>query len=490
MCIINYTTNIILLFFFIITKQYFMKNLPHNIEAEQNILGLILNNNKYLNKIVNSLQPKHFYLPVHSEIYYGVKVLFNKGLVSDIITIKNYFNESKFFYKIKIKSYEYLLKIVANAKLNSDIYSLYKIVHNNYIKRQLIYISEECIVRATSDSLNYKSEKILRFLEEKISDLNNFYNNYTNCYSLIDSVKQTLSKIKVNRTNNKNITGIDTGFYDLNKITGGLQKSDLIIIAGRPSMGKTAFSINIAINAAKKFLQEYKSNNVKLKSVCFFSLEMSINQLAIRILSMETKINSERIKNGKISQNELNILSEQVTKLNNIPMLIDDTSCVTILNIKNKIKKMKKNNNLSLLIIDYLQLITPPFLKKENKVQEIAEISKELKLAAKELNIPILVISQLSRAVETREDKKPLLSDLRDSGNIEQDADIVIFIYREEYYLIRNNTFNTTTLTEWREKLNTVSNLAEIIISKQRNGPIGSFYLNFDKKTTVFSNLK
>ena len=461
---------------------------PYNIEAEQNILGLILNNNENLNKIGDILRAEYFYLPIHEQIYVAIVKLADKGLVSDPLTLKSYFSKESIFVDNQTDSYKYLLKIVTEARFNTDIYSLTKNIYDAYIRRQLININEEYILKARDTNIDLDGEEIVELLEQDIYNLASISNKENTCYSLTESMKKAVERIEKAKKNNKLVSGIDTGYKKLNEFTGGLQESDLIIIAGRPSMGKTALAINLTINMAKSFLKEAVDTKTKTKSVGFFSLEMSAEQLATRILSIETKINGSKIRVGKVDKNEFQNITQQIVNLSDIPIMIDDTPALTISAIRTRARRMQRQHNMGILIVDYLQLIHSG-KGKENRVQEIAEVSQGLKAIAKELNIPVIAASQLSRAVESREDKRPLLSDLRESGNIEQDADIVMFIYREEYYLSRKIPSEERKLEEWQDKMDKVGNVAEIIVGKQRNGPVGNLSLRFDSSTTKFENL-
>lgn len=464
---------------------------PHNIEAEQNILGLLLNNNENINKIGDFLTEDHFYLPLHGKIYHGITQLMDRGLVSDPITIKNYFASEKIFQDVQISSYEYLLKLVEEAQLNTDIMTLVKNIYDAYLRRKIIDIGSTSIHKAKQEKIEESGEDIIETMEQSLYDLASSTNYDNKVYSLSDSVRESLAKIEKSLKSNKEISGIDTGYIDLNKFTGGFQNSDLIIIAGRPSMGKTALAVNIVLKAARSYIIESKKELTKKKAICFFSLEMSAEQLASRILAIETKIDGSRIRIGKVSKEEFKTLSSQTIALNDIPLIIDDTPSLTISAIRTKARRMKRQHNIGMIVIDYLQLISSARRNKENRVQEIAEISQGLKAIAKELNIPVITASQLSRAVESREDKRPLLSDLRESGNIEQDADLVMFIYREEYYLSRKiPSSDERKLIEWQEKMEKVGNIAEIIIAKQRNGPVGNFHLRYENRTTSFYNLE
>ena len=464
--------------------------MPHNIEAEQNLLGLLLNNNENMNKIGDVLKGEYFYLPIHTKIYEGISKLMDKGLVSDPITIKNYFSKDEIFDNSQVSSYEYLLKLVEEAQLTTDIKTLANNIYDTHIRRKIIDLAECCVLRAKEEKIDEGCRNLIEEMEHELYKISNS-NSQTEFDNLTDSIKETLMRIEESFKRKSDISGIETGYIDLNSYTGGFQRSDLIIIGGRPSMGKTALTVNMALRAAKSFAAEFDSGRTnKKKHVCFFSLEMSADQLASRVLSIESKIDGSKIRVGNVNKNEFKSLSEQISILDNIPFIIDDTPALTISAIRTRARRMKRQYDVAILIVDYLQLINGKNKNRESRVQEIGEISQGLKAIAKELDIPVITVSQLSRAVEYREDKRPLLSDLRESGNIEQDADIVIFIYREEYYLSRKiPSSDETKLLEWQEKMDKVENIAEIIIAKQRNGPVGNFSLRYDNKTTAFDNL-
>ena len=304
------------------------------------------------------------------------------------------------------------------------------------------------------------------------------------------SLVKALDIISKAKENNREISGISTGYIDLDRILGGLQNSDLLILAARPSMGKTALVVNIALNAALDFQKETVKKDEKNKSVAVFSLEMPSEQIASRLLSIRTGIEGSRIRIGSISSDEFANLSNEVAELNEIPIYIDDTAALTISAIRTRARRLKRQHNLGLIIVDYLQLVRGSEKNEGNRVQEIGEISQGLKAIAKELEVPVIALSQLSRGVESRDDKRPLLSDLRESGNIEQDADVVMFIFREEYYLARTMPKeDDERFSAWEENMDKVKNISEVIVAKQRNGPIGTVKLRFDSSTTGFSNL-
>ncbi|MFQ3307057.1 MAG: replicative DNA helicase [Candidatus Midichloriaceae bacterium] len=464
--------------------------IPNNIEAEKNLLGMLLSNNENMNRIGDVFKEEYFYIPLHNRIYEAINKLIDRGFIADPITIKNYFADEEIFKESNTTSYEYLLKIVTESTLNSDIKTLARSIYETYLRRKIIELGYDFTVKAKNETLEEKGEDLVEMMEQQLYDIASNTNYENRGVDLSESIKYALARIETASKNKSDISGVSTGYIELNKITGGFHNSDLIIVAGRPSMGKTALALNMALRAAKQFKEEHIKEKGKKKHVGFFSLEMSAEQLASRILSMETKIDGSKIRVGKVNKEEFKVLSKKVINLNDIPIIIDDTPALTISAIRTKARRMKRQYNLSFLVIDYLQLISGSKRNKENRVQEIAEISQGLKAIAKELDIAVLAASQLSRAVETRDDKRPMLSDLRESGNIEQDSDIVMFIYREEYYLSRKiPSSDENKLIEWQEKMEKVGNIAEIIIAKHRNGAVGNFSLRFDNKTTTFDDL-
>ena len=461
-----------------------IKTVPCNIEAEQNVLGLLLINNENIYKVKDFLITEHFYLPIHAKIYTIINNLIGQGLSANILSTKNYLKKEKIFKELGTNSQKYLIKIFSEAKLSIDIYTLAKNIQDSYLRRKIIDINKQYIYKIRNEQIQNSAESILDEQEQELFVLSTKNNSNISCFTLNESLKKAIDRIEKARNENSRVSGIDTGYYKLNEYTGGFQNSDLIIIAGRPSMGKTAFVLNISLRIAKMF--KYKSN----ESIAFFSLEMSAEQIASRILSIETEIDGARIRIGKIEKKEMKNLAKKLIIIEDLPLFIDETPSIKISTIRTRARRMKRQNNIKLLIVDYLQLIKTSKHYKDNRVQEIGEISQGLKSIAKELDIPIVAVSQLSRAVENRDDKRPILSDLRESGNIEQDADIVIFIYREEYYLSRKRPINENKLNEWQDKIEKVKNLAEINIAKQRNGPIGSFLLKYKNRTTTFNNVK
>ena len=353
-------------------------------------------------------------------------------------------------------------------------------------------IGEDVVNRVYKTENNLSAQEQIEQAEANLFDLAEKGGNGKSDFRNISfSIKETLDKTLLARQRDSHICGVSTGFTDLDKMLSGLQQSDLFILAGRPSMGKTAIAINIAVNACK-YLNPNFDDKKNLKAVGFFSLEMSSDQLASRILSMECSINATKFRTGQLSENEWEVVATRSAEIAKMPFFIDDTPALSISAIRTRARRMLRKNNLGLLVIDYLQLIRGSSSRSaENRVQEVSEITQGLKAIAKELNIPVIALSQLSRAVEQREDKRPQLSDLRESGSIEQDADVVAFIYRDSYYKerLRPPENEVDKFQKWKSEMQQVAHKAEFIIAKQRNGPVGSVELFFDAEFTRFGNL-
>lgn len=468
----------------IIRKELF------NIEAEQSVLGTIILNNHYLNKVADFLLPEHFYEPAHQKIYSQIIHNVEKvNIVANQITLKRFFEDEE---AIKaIGGANYLATLLASASAIVDIADYARLIFDLALKRQLVVIGEDIVITAYRPEEKTSALEQIEIAEAGLFGLSQNSNHKQDFVNISVTVKETLEKTLLAKQRDNHVSGISTGLIDLDNILGGMQQSDLIILAGRPSMGKTALAINIAVNACKALNFDIEKNSDK-KSVGFFSLEMSADQLAARILSMETSINATKFRSGAISQVEWEAIALRSAEVSNWPFFIDDTPALSIAAIRSRTRRLVRKHNLAFLVIDYLQLIRSSSTRSfDNRVQEISEITQGLKAIAKEFNIPVLALSQLSRAVEQREDKRPLLSDLRESGSIEQDADVVSFIYRGAYYRERERPpeTNVEQFEKWKRDMNELRTKAELIIAKQRNGPIGTVNLFFDAEFTRFGNL-
>lgn len=465
-------------------KEQQMRELPHNLEAEQSLLGAIMLDNRCFEDVVDILSPDYFFVPVNGKIYDAIRKLISQDLVADPITLRAYFEKNEDLHKIE--GGKYLIQLVNSVISVSGVEDYAKLIYDLYNRRQLIRIGENIVYEASNFRLDSNSEVQIEKAEEQLYDL---AVNSTRgmCLSFSDIAQVAVQTIEQAYKSENKLIGVTSGFIDLDKKLGGLNRSDLIILAGRPSMGKTALSTNIAFKVAMDKLLNREGSG----KVAFFSLEMSAEQLVSRIISQESMIPSEKIRRGEIKEEDVGKIKGLQKKLMNIPLFIEDTPAMTVSSIRTRARKLQRKEGLDLIVIDYLQLLHGSNDRRnDNRVQEISEITRSLKGLAKELNIPIIALSQLSRAVEIRDDKRPQLADLRESGSIEQDADVVMFVYREEYYLERSKPQEgTAEFDKWYTKMQNAHNKAEIIIAKQRHGPIGTVELFFDGQFTKFDNL-
>tara|TARA_B100000945_G_scaffold140418_1_gene112453 strand:- start:2826 stop:4241 length:1416 start_codon:yes stop_codon:yes gene_type:complete len=457
------------------------KELPNNIEAEQSVIGSILISNELFDEINMIVTSINFYDPMHQKIYAAIEKLIYSGMLANPITLKNYFDNEKDTINIP----EYLVKITKFSSAARQTIEYSKLVYDLYVKRELIKLSENIIDTAKQNDLDQNAQKIIESSEKSLFDLAEKGSFSSSIVKFDEAMRLTIEMASNAYKNEEGIVGVPTGLKDLDDRLGGLHKSDLIIIAGRPSMGKTALATNIAFHAAKN-IQE----NIKKSTIAFFSLEMSSEQLSTRILAEQSRIKSNDIRRGKISEEEFDKFIETSKNISELPLYIDETPAISVAALSNRARRIKRLYGLEMVVIDYIQLMRASNYK-EGRVQEISEITQGLKALAKELAVPVVALSQLSRAVEQRDDKKPLLSDLRESGSIEQDADVVMFVYREAYYLkAKEPRAATVEHAEWQAKMNEVSHLAELIISKQRHGPTGNVPLEFEEMFTKFKDIQ
>jgi replicative DNA helicase len=474
---------------------------PHNIEAEQALLGAVLVNNAAYHRVSDFLLPEHFAEGVHGRIFGAIAKLIERGQIANPVTLKNLFDQDGALTEIGGAQYLARLATSMVTIINAGDYG--RTIHDLYLRRQLISIGEDTVNEAYAHDLERDARNQIEQAEKKLFDLavSGQYEGGFRAFSQALTEAITMAEAAFKRSGRT--TGVSTGFDDLDDLLGGLHPSDLVVLAGRPSMGKTALATNIGFNAAKTY-RSTKGPDGKLVTedgavIGFFSLEMSAEQLATRVLSEESGVASDRIRRGDVSHDDFGKFVQASQKLASVPLFIDDSPALTIAGLRTRARRLMRQQGLGLIIVDYLQLLRGAGEGRgaENRVQEISEITRGLKALAKELNVPVLALSQLSRAVEQREDKRPMLSDLRESGSIEQDADVVMFVFREEYYLSRgeptrrpedsDDKFNER-YTRWQERLEQVHGTGEVIIAKQRHGPIGKVTLRFDGSTTKFDN--
>ena len=455
--------------------------LPNNIEAEQAVLGSILVSNDIFDDVSPIINSNNFFDPMHQKIYIAIEKLIFSGMLANPITLKNYFENEKDELNIP----DYLIKITKFSASSRQTIEYSKLIYDLFVKRELIKISENLAYTAKANELNKDGKTIIEDTEKILFDLAEKGSFNSSLVKFDEAMRQTIEMASNAYKNEDGIVGVPTGLSDLDGRLGGLHKSDLVIIAGRPSMGKTALATNIAFNAARKIQEDGKKS-----CVAFFSLEMSSEQLSTRIIAEQSRIKSNDIRRGKISEEQFDKFIETSKNISELPLYIDETPAISIAALSNRARRIKRLSGLDLIVIDYIQLMRANFAR-EGRVQEISEITQGLKALAKELSVPVLALSQLSRAVEQRDDKKPQLSDLRESGSIEQDADVVMFVYRESYYL-QNKEPRPATVehAEWQAKMNEVAHLAELIIQKQRHGPTGTVMLEFEAMFTKFKDLQ
>ena len=458
-----------------------LKELPNNIESEQSVIGSILLNNEIFDEINLLITSKNFYDPMHQKIFAAIEKLIYSGMLANPITLKNYFENEKDELNVP----DYLVKITKFSTSSRQAIEYSKLIYDLYVKRELIKISENIIHTAKLNDLDNDGKSIIENFEKSLFDLAEKGSFSSSLVKFDEAMKMTIEMASSAYKNEEGIVGVPTGLTDLDYRLGGLHKSDLLIIAGRPSMGKTALATNIAFNAAKKI-----QNDGRKSTIAFFSLEMSSEQLSTRILAEQSRIKSNDIRTGKISEEQFDKFIETSKNISELPLYIDETPAISIAALSNRARRIKRLYGLDMVVVDYIQLMKASNFR-EGRVQEISEITQGLKALAKELSVPVLALSQLSRAVEHRDDKKPQLSDLRESGSIEQDADVVMFVYREAYYLQGKEPRPATVEhAEWQAKMNDISHLAEIIIGKQRHGPTGNVMLEFEAMFTKFKDLQ
>ena len=471
-----------------------------NFDAEIAVIGCLLWDNKSYEKIADFLIEDHFIDLNNKNIFKTIKRLLDKNILVTPITLKNYLEEND---KDSFDNYTYLNQIKDSAPSTQNAYQYARLLYDLHIKRSLIGIGKNIIQDTISNEEDLEGINLIENAENDLYNLSQTGSSDRK-YSLFgESLKKAIDVIDQSFKREGKIAGLPSGLKDLDKKLGGFHNSDLIIIAGRPSMGKTALGTNIAFNAAKKFKEKEDEFGNKTTidggKIAFFSLEMSSEQLATRVLAEQSKISGDKMRKAELNKEDFKKIAKVSSELENLNLVIDDNPILTISSLRARARRLKRLYDIDMIIIDYLQLMSgSQNVKNDGRVQEISEITRGLKAIAKELNIPIIALSQLSRQVEQREDKRPQLADLRESGTIEQDSDVVMFIFRESYYLERmepikktdeqNDRYNERH-QRWRELCEGRYNISEIIIAKQRHGPIGTIKTHFDPNFTKFSDL-
>lgn len=466
--------------------QQLTVQVPHSVAAEQALLGLLMVNNKQLDDLAGALLAEHFYVPLHASIFDALEKLINRGREANPITLRETLRGTPFDDEQSLLSH--LTNMFENASLGQDVKSLSEIIHTTYLQRQLMGLGDSLRQQATTAHRHDEAQQVLEVVSGELFRLAETGSGSTTVRGLRDPLIEVITRAEQARKDGGGVTGVSTGFIDIDNLLGGLHKSDLVILAARPSMGKTSFAVNIAQNAAARLL----TGGANGAAVGIFSLEMSADQLASRLLASAAGISSHQLTNGHLSDADFRRLTEAAGTLAELPLYIDDTPQLSVNALRARARRMKRQYGIGLLIVDYLQLMQgSKASSSDNRVQEVSEISQGLKTIARELNIPVIALSQLSRAVEARDNKRPQLSDLRESGSIEQDADLVVFLYREEYYLSRQlgaeDSMDEKTM-KMKEKLEQVRGKTEVLFSKNRKGPTGVVTLLFQAETTTFHN--
>jgi replicative DNA helicase len=465
---------------------------PHNVEAEQALLGAILVNNEAFYRVSDFLEPEHFYEQLHRQIFEVCGKIIRAGKTATPITAKTFLPDENV---LDVTMPQYLARLAAEATTVINAYDYGRVVYDLAIRRALIGIGEEMTNTAYDADVDLTPVKQIEEAEKSLFDLAERGRYDGGFQGFNEALTEAVRMAGEAYQRDGHLSGIATGLTDLDRMVGGLQKSDLVIVAGRPGMAKTSLATTIGFHIARAYKSEVTPDG-HLKTVNggvvgFFSLEMSAEQLATRILSAESRISSSDIRRGNIHESQFSSLVETSNLLSEIPLYIDDTGGLNIGQLAARARRLKRQKGLDVLIIDYLQLLSGSSRRaNDNRVQELTEITTTLKALAKELDVPIVALSQLSRQVEQRDDKRPQLSDLRESGSIEQDADVVLFIFREEYYLKNKEPKEgTEDHFKWQSEMEQVHGRAEIIIGKQRHGPTGAVQLQFEANLTRFSNL-
>jgi replicative DNA helicase len=465
---------------------------PHNIEAEQGLLGAILINNDAFYRVSDFLEGKHFYLKVHQEIYETSSSLIRMGKLANPVTLKTFVTEADLGV---MTVSQYIARLAAEATTIINAVDYGRTIYDHAIRRDLIEIGEEVVNNAYDAPVDFAPRAQIEDTERKLYALAETGRYDGGFQGFAQAMKVALDMAANAYQRDGKLSGTATGLRDLDAKMGGLQRSDLIIVAGRPGMGKTALATNIAYNVAKAYRGDVQADGT-MKSVDggivgFFSCEMSAEQLATRILAEQTSISSSMIRRGGISQSEFDKIRDYTIELQHLPLFVDETGGLSISQLTARARRLKRQKGLDLIVVDYIQLLQGSGKKgNDNRVQEVTEITTSLKALAKELNIPVIALSQLSRQVESRDDKHPQLSDLRESGSIEQDADVVLFVYREEYYLQNKEPkMGTPEHEKWRTEMDLAFGKAEVIVAKQRHGPTGTVRLQFEGLFTRFSDL-
>ncbi|MGG7644453.1 replicative DNA helicase [Rhodovulum sp. YNF3179] len=466
--------------------------LPHNTEAEQQLLGAILTNNDVFDRVAAIINAGHFYDPVHARIYEVAAARIQKNALASPVTLKAFLEDDPGLAELGGAAYLVRLAGAAISAFAARDYA--QMIYDLAIRRELIALGRDIAAQAGQVDVDSDPKSQIVEAEQKLYKLGEEGKSESGFQSFLKAVTDAVNVANAAYQRDGGLAGVSTGLIDLDKKLGGLHKSDLLILAGRPSMGKTSLATNVAFNIAKAYRKgktpDGSEGAVEGGVVGFFSLEMSAEQLAARILSEASEVPSEQIRRGDMTEAEFRRFVEAAKQLEACPLYIDDTPALPISQLAARARRLKRTHGLDALFVDYLQLVRPASAK-DSRVNEVSEITQGLKAIAKELDIPVVALSQLSRQVESRDDKRPQLSDLRESGSIEQDADVVMFVFREEYYKEREKPgdHDLDAMAQWQDEMEKVHGKAEVVIGKQRHGPIGTVELAFEGRFTRFGNL-
>ena len=468
------------------------ETMPHSIEAEQQLLGAILSNNDVYDRADSLINSEHFFDPVHAHIYQLASARISQNNIASPVTLATFLKDDPGLNELG--GANYLAKLAASAVAGFAVKDYAQLIYDLAIRRQLILLGKDISERAQKMEIDKEPREQIVDAEQALYYLGENGKTDNEFKSFLKAATEAISIANAAFQRDGGLAGIATGFIDLDKKLGGLHNSDLLILAGRPSMGKTSLATNIAYNIAKRYKKGTKTDgdegSINGGVIGFFSLEMSAEQLATRILSESSEIPSENIRRGDMTEKEFRRFVDAAKDLESCPLFIDDTPALPISQLAARARRLKRKHGLDVMIVDYLQLVRPAS-SKDSRVNEVSEITQGMKAIAKELNIPVIALSQLSRQVESRDDKRPQLSDLRESGSIEQDADVVMFVFREEYYKEREKPSDQDleSMAKWQSEMEHLHGRAELIIGKQRHGPIGTIELSFEGQFTRFGNI-
>ena len=470
---------------------------PQNLEAEQALLGALLSNNKAFERVSEFLAPDHFVDPIHARIFSAIRRRVENNALADVVTLKGEFEHSGVLEEVGGTTYLVQLVSATVGIINAGEYG--RLIHDCWIRRQLIDVGETVVNRAFGAEPELEGSGQIEAAEQQLFDLATGGANEGGAITFDRALALAVEAAAKAKAHGGGVSGLPSGLRDVDARLGGLHGSDLLILAGRPGMGKTALATKIAFGAAQALARDVPPGEVAKGAVAIFSLEMSAEQLANRLLAESSRISGDRIRRGEISQQEFDKFYAASRELGLLPIMIDDTPAITLSALRTRCRRIKRTRGLELVVVDYLQLMRPAAgTKPDNRVLEISMITQGLKAIAKELSVPVIALSQLSRAVEQREDKRPQLSDLRESGSIEQDADVVMFVYRDDYYLKQREPKEAAfdagdkyqaAMDRWKTDMERAHNKADLIIAKQRHGPTGTIPLFFEAEFTRFGDL-